>query len=68
MKFVWVCLCGCETECSNEDQTYGAIWHCEGCEKTFACVRPKQGGKVWINVDPGDVKFHRLLNEPEDEE
>ncbi len=58
---IWACSCGKHTECRQEDHRLGAVWHCEGCEKTFACVRPKGGGKVWITVSQSDVDFHRLL-------
>lgn len=68
MKYIWACSCGQETECSREDQQAGAVWHCESCSGTFACVRTKNYGKVWITVNQNDIDFHRILEEIEDEE
>jgi uncharacterized Zn finger protein len=65
MKYIWACSCGKHTECTREDQQVGAVWHCDECGKTFACVRPRKGGKVWISVAQGDIEFHGLLEEPE---
>lgn len=62
---IWACSCGKHTECRQEDHRPGAVWHCVECGKTFACVRPKGGGMVWITVSQNDVDFHRLLEDDE---
>lgn len=65
LTHVWCCTCGAETECAAEDLRLGAVWHCVRCDKTFGCVAPKAGGKAWVEIPPEEVKFHRLIEEPE---
>lgn len=62
VEHVWICSCGKHTVCSFEDTRLGSIWHCEKCDKTFACLFSKaSGSKVWLTLDPAEVKFHQLL-------
>ena len=66
MNWIWACNCGRQTPCQPEDQRLGAVWHCDQCGKHWGCVRPRGGGKVWIEISDSDAAFHRLFEEPEE--
>lgn len=68
MRFINACQCGAETECKAEDQSLGAVFQCPKCKTVRGCVRPRGGGSAWVEIDPSEVAFYRLLTEPEDEE
>lgn len=70
VEHIMACLCGVETPCTFEDQKVGVVWQCPSCKVVTARVTPRRGGdRIWIKVDPSEVAFYRLLEEPmEDEE
>lgn len=68
MKHVWACNCGCETEVDREVFSPGYVFQCPNCQKIWACVLMRMGPKKWIEVDKDVSQFHRLLEEPEDED
>lgn len=68
MIHIMACLCGVETPCQPEDQQLGRVWQCPACKRVTTAVYPKRGGKAWITIDPTDVAFYGLLDEPEVEE
>ena len=68
MTYTWACNCGAEIECEREDFALGAVFQCPACLKVYGAVQPKIGGKVWIEISDSDVKFHKLLDEPEEED
>jgi hypothetical protein len=63
IEHVWVCLCRAETVCRPEDFYPGAVYQCPGCERVWACVSPRRGGKAWVRVTDQDAEFHRLMDE-----
>jgi uncharacterized Zn finger protein len=67
MKHIWRCSCGHEEEVDKEVFSSGYVHQCPNCKKVFACVHMRMGPKVWITVNDSDVKFHKLLEEPENE-
>jgi len=68
MKHIWACKCGEETEVEREDFNPGKVFQCPACETIWACVLTKLGPRVWIKVDKKTADFHRLLEEPTDED
>ena len=66
MKHIWACVCGHEAECRPEDQRLGAVYQCQECKQVWGHVYPKGGGRAWVHISDEDVKFHRLLDEPEE--
>lgn len=66
--YVWACECRTETPCRPDDHKLGAVFKCPGCTKTFGCVQPRRGGKVWVRISESDVRFHGLHEEPVPEE
>lgn len=68
MKHIWCCECGAETECRPSDMMAGSVWHCDECGKMFGCVRTRRGLKAWITISPQDADFHRIFEEPEEDE
>jgi hypothetical protein len=67
MQYIWRCTCGHKAECAVEDTRLGAVYQCASCETVWGCVKPRAGGKAWVAISPRDVRFHRLLQEPEPE-
>jgi hypothetical protein len=68
MRHVWRCRCGHETEVAAEETRVGAVHLCEGCGTVWGRVTPRRGGVAWVRISPSDVRFHGLLDEPEDDE
>lgn len=68
MQHIWACTCGAQTPCSESDVRTGSVWHCENCDKSFGCVRPRGDGKAWVTIDPAEVKFFGLFEGNDDAE
>lgn len=68
MKHIWACCCGCQTEVDREVCSPGYVFQCPGCQRIWGCVLMRMGPKVWIPIQPELAKFHRLLEEPENED
>lgn len=68
VSFVYCCECGVETECDRDDLGVGSVMECPSCKLVCGRVTPKRGGRAWVRIEPAQVKFYRLLEEPEEEE
>lgn len=67
MSGVYCCPCGVRTECGWHDLDVGKLMECPACKAVHVHIRPRWGSSVWVLVSPEDVKFHRLLDEPAEE-
>jgi hypothetical protein len=67
MKHIFACACGCETEVDQEVFDAGSVFQCPDCKRVWGCVVSKAGPKVWILIEEQLVKFHRLLEEYDDD-
>lgn len=66
MTCIMACKCGNETECTWEQMKLGSIWKCPGCEEVTVAISGNRG-KVWVTIDPSEVKFYGILDPIEDE-
>ncbi len=63
IEHIMACLCGHHEVVEPEVQQLGSVYKCPACNVVTAAVYPQSGGKVWITVDPKEVKFYNLINE-----
>lgn len=77
IQCIYTCTCGFERPGTDEDRMtspthqhfgFGQVWQCDNCKTVWARVRPHRGGDAYIKVSDSDIKFHRLLDKPEEEE
>ena len=68
MTHIFACACGCETEVDREVFSPGYVYQCPDCQRIWACILMRMGPKVWIPIQKELADFHRLLEEPEDED
>lgn len=68
ITFILACECGDEIQCKAEDQRIGSVYRCRACNTVWGHVTPKRGGRAWVRISEEDVRFHRLLDLPEDDE
>lgn len=68
MKHIWKCACGCETEVEREVFSPGYVFQCPDCQLIWGCVLTRMGPKVWVPISKELADFHRLIEEPEDED
>jgi hypothetical protein len=64
---MYCCECGVNTDCEWEDLNIGRVFECPSCHVVCGHVVPKAGGRAWVRIEPAQVKFYRLLDEPEEE-
>jgi hypothetical protein len=68
MKHIFACACGCEEECEPEVFSPGYVYQCPDCKRIWGCVLMRMGPMVWIPIEPQLAEFHRLLEEPKEED
>ena len=63
---VYCCRCGVETECQCDELRLGALFQCGDCGEVRVSLLSRSGRKEWVRIEPDQVSFYRLLDEPEE--
>jgi hypothetical protein len=67
VNHIWVCKCGHDTVLGPFAHKMGECFQCPGCKDVYAKISKPTGSHAWVLVADSDVKFHGLLDEPEDD-
>jgi len=69
MKIIWCCDLKCrnEFEIAAEANRAGCVVECPKCRRVYGRLRQRIGPLVWVQLEPSQVEFHRLLASWEDE-